>query len=248
VITEGFVIGVDDTDSAESGGTGALVRALGAKARADGIGDPEGVTRHALWTSDKVHSTGDNQCYALVLRTDRSVLDVEDFVVDFVRAEAEREADPGIAILSRHSDMPHILAFGRRSQQELMRLDWAQTFSTEANVALRALGRERAGAVGALAAAGLRAGGGDGYFIDLEGLREIEGRITAGQIRELTAIEHVLDQDNAELDRDDLVETFNWVRPHLEDGQPVLHTTRSSEEPKLWLLNHRRPASATNED
>lgn len=248
MISEAYVIGIDDTDTAEAGGTGGLVRALAARARADGVGEPEGVTRHALWVSDKVPATKRNHCYALVLRSDRSVLDLEDYLVDFVRAEAEREADPGIAILSRHSDMPHVLAFGRRSQQELMRLDWAQTFSTESNVSLRALGRERRGSIGALAAAGLRAGGGDGYFIDLDGLRELEGRVTAGQIRTRTPIEHVLDQDGEELDRDDLVETFDWVRPLLEEGQPVLHATRSTEDRKLWLLDHRRPADAGEDD
>ena len=248
MISEAFVIGIDDTDTAESGGTGGLVRRLAAQARAEGAGEPEGVTRHALWVSEKVSATRHNHCYALVLRSDRSVLDVEDFVVDFVRAEAQRDADPGIAILGRHADMPHVLAFGRRSQQELMRLDWAQTFSTEANVSLRALGRDRQGSIGALAAAGLRAGGGDGYFIDLDGQRELEGRVTASQIRERTPIEHVLNEDGEELDRDDPVETFDWVRPHLEEGQPVLHATRSTEERKLWLLDHRRPADASDDD
>jgi tRNA(Ile2) C34 agmatinyltransferase TiaS len=248
MISEAFVIGVDDTDTAEAGGTGGLVRALGAQARTDGFGEPEGVTRHALWRSDKVAATERNHCYALVLRSERSVLDLEDYVVDFVRDAAEPAADPGIAIMSRHSDMPHVLAFGRRSQQELMRLDWAQTFSTESNVSLRALGRERRGSIGALAAAGLRAGGGDGYFIDLDGLRELEGRVTAGQIRERTVIEHVLDEAGEELDRDDVVETFDWVRPHLEEGQPVLHATRSTEDRKVWLLDHRRPAGADADD
>ena len=249
MISEAFVVGIDDTDTAESGGTGGLVRRLAAHACAEGAGEPDGVTRHALWVSDKVSATKRNHCYALVLRSDRSVLDIEDFVVDFVRAEAERDADPGVAILGRHADMPHVLAFGRRSQQELMRLDWAQTFSTEANVSLRALGRDRQGSIGALAAAGLRAGGGDGYFIDLDGLRDLEGRVTAGQIRERTSIEHVLDEGTARnLTADDPVETFDWVRPHLEEGQPVLRATRSTEERKLLLLDHRRPADASDDD
>ena len=134
------------------------------------------------------------------------------------------------SILGRHSDMPHILALGL-SQQELMRLEWARTFSAEANVSLRALGRDPHGL-------DRRAGGGDGYFIDLDGLRDLEGRVTAGEIRARTPIEHVLD-------RDDLVETFNCVRPHLEEGQPVLRATRSTDDRKLWLLDHRRPADTS---
>jgi cobalt-zinc-cadmium efflux system protein len=79
------------------------------------------------------------------------VNDIEDWLVRYVRQAAERRADPGIAILSRHSDMPHVLAFGRRSQNEVMKLDDASTFSAESNVRLRALGGRRLGSIGALA-------------------------------------------------------------------------------------------------
>jgi hypothetical protein len=206
VISEGFVIGLDDTDAAGRPGTGALARALARHAAAEAWGEVDGVTRHDLLQSEKVRATDGNHAYALVLRSTRSALDLEDDIVDFVRTHAAPGSDPGLAIMSRHSDMPHVLAFGRRSQQEVMRLEWAQTFATEANVALRALGAGRRGAVGALAAAGLRAGGNDGRFIDLPGIREVEGRVTAGQIRERTAVQAVLDEAGEPLDRDDLVE------------------------------------------
>ncbi|MEX2372859.1 MAG: hypothetical protein WD800_03580, partial [Dehalococcoidia bacterium] len=188
MISEQFVIGIDDTDAPDDpeAGTGALARALAASVQAAGWGQSLGVTRHQLIESDKVPATAENFAYAVVIQTVRSILDVEDDVVDFVREHASKAADPGVAILSRHSDMPHLLAFGRRSQSEVMRLDWAQTFANESNASLRALGAKRRGVVGALAAAGLRAGGQDGRFIDLPAIRDIEGRLTAGQIRERT--------------------------------------------------------------
>jgi hypothetical protein len=241
-ISEHYVIGLDDTDGEGVEGTGALARALAAHIQDSGWGRSTGVTRHQLWQSEKVAFTTGNHCYAVGIETDRNALDLEDDLVEWVRKAAAKNADPGVAIMSRHSDMPHVLAFGRRCQTELMRVDWAQTFSTESNVALRALGRKRLGAIGALAAVGLRGGGKDGRFIDLPSIRDLNGRVTAGNIRERTGVETVIDASGEPLDRDDLVETFGWLRPRLEDGKPVIHTVRSPEG-RWWLLADRAPGT-----
>lgn len=241
-ITEQYIVGLDDTDGTGVEGTGALARALAAHVADAGWGRSLGVTRHQLFDSEKLSYTTGNHCYAVGIETDRNALDLEDDLVEWVRKHAAKDADPGVAILSRHSDMPHVLAFGRRSQTEIMKLEWAQTFSTEANVALRALGRKRLGTIGALAAAGLRAGGRDGRFIDLPTIRDLNGRVTAGNIRERTGVEAVLDEAGEPLDRDDLVETFGWLRPRLEEGRPVIHTSRSPEG-RFWVVTDRRPSN-----
>jgi hypothetical protein len=243
VVSEQFTIGIDDTGDEEDRGTSHLARAWSDAIESEGFGQSLGVTRHQLWPSPKVASTGKNRALAIVIETDRTALDVEDSIVDFVRAHAARKANAAIAVLSRHSDMPHALAFGRRSQQELMKLKDAERYAAESNVLLRGLGGNRNGMIGALSAAGLRAGGKDGLFIQLDGLRALEGRITAGQIRVRTALESIIDEDTGEeLDRDDMIETFNWVRPRMTEDKPVLLTKRSPDEKKLWLPVDRRPA------
>jgi len=243
VVSELFTLGIDDTGEPDGQGTSQLVRAWSDAVESEGFGQSLGVTRHQLWPSPKVPSTGKNRSLAIVIETERTVLDVEDHIVDFVRTNAAHKANAAIAVLSRHSDMPHALAFGRRSQQELMKLADAERYAAEANVLLRSLGGNRNGMIGALAAAGLRAGGKDGLFIQLAGIRQIEGRVTAGQIRERTALESIIDEDTGEeLDRDDMIETFNWVRPRMTEDKPVLLTRRSPDE-KLWLPVDRKPAS-----
>jgi hypothetical protein len=243
VLTERFVVGVDDTDIEGSGGTGALVRALAARYVEEGLGESRGVTRHLLIDSPKVARTGDNCAYAVELQSDQSLNDIEDWLVRALRQAAERRADPGLAILSRHSDMPHLLAFGRRAQNEVMKLDDASTFSAESNVRLRALGGKRLGSIGALAAAGLRAGGGDGRYVDLTGLRELTGRMTAGQMRQTCPeLVRIIDEATGEpMDRDDLIDTGDWVRPRLAEGGPLVLARRSETERRLWLLVDRRP-------
>lgn len=239
-IREPFIIGVDDTDAEGSPGTGTLVRGLASHIGDEGWGVSLGVTRHELLRSEKLKDTGHNYCYALMIETDRSVLDLEDDLVGYLRRAAAPGSDPGLAIMSRHTDRPHVLAFGRRCQTEVMRLDWAQTFANEANVSLRGLGRDRRGAIGALAAAGLRAGGDDGRFIELRGIRGLEGRVTAGQMRERTAIDLVIDEAGEPIDRDDQIETFGWIRPRLEGGRSVVRCTQSTDDRRLWLPLDRR--------
>jgi tRNA(Ile2) C34 agmatinyltransferase TiaS len=244
VVSERFVIGIDDTDDENGRDTSTLARAWAAAIEDEGFGVTHGVTRHHLWPSPKVKATGQNRALAIAVETERTVLDLEDHVVDFVREHASSKANPAIGILSRHTDMPHALAWGRRAQQELLKLSDAERYATESNVLLRGLGGNRNGMIGALAAAGLHAGGKDGLFIQLAGIRELEGRVTAGQIRERTALEHVIDEDTGEeLDRDDQVDTGNWVRPRMIVDEPVLLTRRSPDEKKLWLTVDRRPAS-----
>ena len=244
MVHERFVIGIDDTDDQDGRGTSKLGRAWAAAIEAEGFGATRGVTRHQLWQSPKVDATNHNRAVAIAVETERTALDLEDHVVDFVREHASTEANPAIGILSRHTDMPHALAWGRRAQQELLKLADAERYATESNVLLRGLGGNRSGMIGALAAVGLHAGGKDGLFVQLAGIRELEGRVTAGQIRERSALVHVVDEDTGEeLDRDDLVDTGNWVRPRMTEDEPVLLTRRSPDEHKLWLPVDRRPSS-----
>jgi len=243
VLTERFVVGVDDTDTADSGGTGGLVRALAAAFVEEGLGESLGVTLHQLLDSPKIAKTNVNAAFAVELQTAQSLDDLEDWLVAYVRRHAARGADPGVVVLSRHSDMPHVLAFGRRSQQEVMKLEDAGTFAAESNVRLRALGNKRLGSIGALAAAGLRAGGKDGRFIELRGLRDLEGRMTAGQIRTASEVQHILDEESGEeLDRDDTVDTLGWIRPRVVEGDAIVYTRRSPDERRLWLPVDRAPA------
>jgi hypothetical protein len=235
VIHEWFVIGLDDTDAAGVPGTGTLARKLVERIESDGFGTSLGVTRHKLWDGHGVKATDTNVAYALALETERDVLDVEDLAIDFVRSGAAREANPGVAVLSRHSDIPHANAFGFRAQTSLLNVGEAERYAAEANVLVRGLGGSRAGMIGALAAAGLRAVGRDGRFSELRGIRKLTGRVTAGEIRITTPIEHIIDEDGYELDRDDPIDTFDWIRPRVEEGAPILRVRRSPENRHLWL-------------
>jgi len=219
-ISEWFVIGVDDTsDNSKEidADTADFMRQLSIELTNTNWGLVEGIKLH----------------------TARSILDLEDFLVDKLRANSASGSDPGLAILSRHSDMPHVLAFGRRTQTEIMRLDWAQTFSTESNVTLRAMGAKRNGSVGSLAAAGLRAGGDvQARFIQIPGLTELNGKVSAGEIRKSSQLQRLLNVEDEQIDRDDIIdlgEGMPTLKPHLEFGEPIVRFHQHDDDRRLWL-------------
>ena len=241
-ISEWFVIGVDDTsDNSKEidADTADFMRQLSIELTNTNWGLVEGITRHPLFSSPKISSDGSNISYAIKLHTARSILDLEDFLVDKLRANSASGSDPGLAILSRHSDMPHVLAFGRRTQTEIMRLDWAQTFSTESNVTLRAMGAKRNGSVGSLAAAGLRAGGDvQARFIQIPGLTELNGKVSAGEIRKSSQLQRLLNVEDEQIDRDDIIdlgEGMPTLKPHLEFGEPIVRFHQHDDDRRLWL-------------
>ncbi len=98
-----------------------------------------------------------------------------------------------------------------------------QTFALaeRAGVRLRGLGGTCQGIIGALASVGQCAGGNDGRFLDLPGLRLLHGCVGRQRYEELgIRIEHctpdVSPGDN------DKYETLDWVRPRLIGGEAVL--------------------------
>ena len=243
MVSERFIIGLDDTDILGGRGTSRIVREWTEVIESEGFARTNGITRHQLLKSTKIKATTHNRSVAVAIETDRTVFDIEDHLVQLVREHASGKANPAIAILTRHTDMPHVLAWGRRCQQEILKLVDAERYATESNVLLRGLGGNRNGMIGALAAVGLHAGGKDGVFIQLAGIRDLNGCITAGEIRERTALRHVIDEETGEeLDRDDLIDTGDRVRPRMIEGEPVLLTRSSRSDRKLWFTIDRELA------
>ena len=99
---------------------------------------------------------------------------------------------------------------------------------------LRGLGGNRNGMIGALAAVGLRAGGGDGIFVHIDGLEGLKGDQSAGDIRNNSALHHIVDiSSGEELDRDDMVKIDSYLRPNLINGGPTQYVQLIANS-KVW--------------
>ncbi|MCJ7726722.1 MAG: hypothetical protein MUP76_10090, partial [Acidimicrobiia bacterium] len=159
---ERIVVGIDDTDMPGTPGTGRLARLLGGLLEESAAGRVCGVTRHQLFEGPGVPKTSHNSAAAILLADADPAL-AESLGVEFLLEHAADGSDPGIAVLVGRPS-PEVLSLARRTQRELVQRSEAEEAAADAGIRLRGLGGTNDGVIGALAAAALRADGGDGRF------------------------------------------------------------------------------------
>jgi tRNA(Ile2) C34 agmatinyltransferase TiaS len=177
-------IGLDDTDTLETRGTGHLARQIAAALAVDYT--VLGVVRHQLLRDPRVPCTKNNSSAAILLDGDRAASSAE--LTERLRAmmldDFRPGSDPGLCVASL---VPEAVAeFGRRTQRELVTQDEARALAAAHSIPLLGLGGDENGVIGALAAVGLAASGDDGRYVlvgrlrDLAGLQPVSALLEAG--------------------------------------------------------------------
>jgi tRNA(Ile2) C34 agmatinyltransferase TiaS len=209
-------VGLDDTDTLESRGTGHLARHIAAT-----IGQDYrvlGVTRHQLLLDPRVPCTKKNSCAAIVLEVNgQPDLDhLKERVQKLMLDSFEPGSDPGLCIAPT---VPQAISqFGRRAQQQLVTKAEAEALAAAYGLSLLGLGGDCGGVIGALAAVGLAATGEDGRYVSVGRSRELSGLQSVATIMQagVAAVRTVDGQGVS----DGLVQT-DKLRPARRGGQAV---------------------------
>src|SRR5512136_2340049 len=166
-------IGLDDTDTLESRGTGHLARQIAAALAADYV--VLGVVRHQLLRDPRVPCTKNNSSAAILLDGDCTATTAE--LTERLRVmmldDFQPGSDPGLCVANTVPQA--VVEFGRRTQRELVTQDEARALAAAHSIPLLGLGGDENGVIGALAAAGLAASGEDGRYVLVGRLRELAG-------------------------------------------------------------------------
>ncbi|MCJ7660694.1 MAG: hypothetical protein MUO67_16215 [Anaerolineales bacterium] len=165
-------IGLDDTDNAESRGTGSLARQIANDLAADFA--VLGVTRHQLLEDPRVPCTKRNSCAAIHLDSD----DVDEGALvsrvrEIMTSDFQPGSDPGLCVATYVPNA--IIAFGRFTQVQLVTQQCARSLAADHDIQLLGLGGDEDGVIGALAAIGLAAQGDDGRYVQVGTVRELTG-------------------------------------------------------------------------
>jgi len=175
-------IGMDDTDNAQSRGTGHIARAI-AKILAVDFG-LVGVVRHQLLFDPRIRYTAHNSSKSVILDANGKV-DLADLAKRIGRLmldDFQEGSDPGVCVAR---DVPEeVVQYGRRAQQELITQDEARALAAKHDIPLLGLGGDEGGVIGALAAVGLAASGNDGRFMMVGRLRELKGLLPVPAVLE----------------------------------------------------------------
>lgn len=237
-------VGLDDTDNLESRGTGWLSRQLGKRICSEFPGvHLRGVTRHQLLIHPDIPYTSHNSSACLDLLFDEGLSDrFFTFVTDFIASSSAPGSDPGVCIAIADRVTKILQSFGLAAQKEVLTKSFAAGIAEDEDVFLQELGGTGQGIIGALSAVGLRATGNDGRFIALQGIRELEGVVSVGDLLANSGISRVLDESGVDLPADAVVNTFDWVRPGLLQDEPVFYVRPdTSGSSGIWVpLNGRK--------
>jgi hypothetical protein len=234
-----FLIGIDDTDAAESIGTGALARELNGRLERQLGAVPRGITRHQLFVHPDIPYTSHNSSACLAVDCDAPLARLAAECRELLTALFHPGADPGLCLAA-----PEMLAaaklvdFGRRAQRQVVARAEAEALARAHDVLLEPLGGSGLGVIGALAGGALRASGDDGRFVSLPGARQIAGTRTVAELRARVGIDAVVDAAGADLAPGERIDTRGWVRPELRGGRVVLPVERDGDG---WAVARKKP-------
>lgn len=217
-------VGLDDTDTITSRGTGHLARRIAVT-----LSDSYvllGVTRHQLLLDPRVPYTAKNSSAAIVLQRNGrpEPSDLTRRIICVMREYFNPGSDPGLCIAARVPEA--VSAFGRRAQQDVVTQEEARSLAAAHAIGLIGLGGSEDGVIGALAAVGLAAAGDDGRYVmvdrsrELTGLQSVDAVLAAG-------IADVRAMDGRSV-TDGLVLT-DKLRPARRSAQPIAFVEWCSE-------------------
>ncbi|MEJ2754185.1 MAG: ABC transporter substrate-binding protein [Chloroflexota bacterium] len=221
-----YIIGLDDTDNAESRGTGHLARFM-AEVLAQNF-RVHGVTRHQVLEDERVPMTAKNSCAGIILEgAAHSLGEIALYARKVMLDDFQPGSDPGLCVAG---EVPsEIIAYGRKVQREFITQTLPRALADTHSLHLEGLGGDEDGVIGALAAVGLAAHGSDGRYVMIGSIRELEGLQTVDAVLEagISAIQTLSGQPVTE----GLI-LSDKMRPARRNGQPVLFVEREDDH---WL-------------
>ena len=226
-----YLIGIDDTDNADSRGTGFRARDLGARLGEAGLAETKGITRHQLFVHPDIPYTSHNSSACLDVQLQGGSLEaLTDFCRDYLAAESAEGSDAGLCVAAWEAVSDAVTDFGRSAKQAVVTREQAQALAACAAVHLEGVTGDHMGVIGALSAVGLRRGGHDGRFIWLQGVRELSGTARAGFLLDATGIDSVETVDGRPVPREAEILVDPWPRPVLLNGKAVLLTRETQQK------------------
>ena len=215
-------VAIDDTDTLESRGTGYLARGLGIRLVSLGGTESLGITRHQLLVDPRIPYTSHNSSACIALRTSRTLDTVATAAAEELEQHAADGSDPGLCVIRAADVSPEVVAFGGRAKRELVTAAEARRLASARGAILTSHGGTGLGIIGALAAVGLRAGGNDGRFLELRGIRALSGTVSVAELR-LSGIDtFAADGRPVRLDGSERIDVGDWCRPVLLGGLATL--------------------------
>lgn len=235
-------IGIDDTDILEGPGTGKVARGVATRLEELGMGRHRGVIRHQLLVDPRIPYTSHNSAKCVLFETALPADTFRQPCIDYLAEHFQPGSDPGLCICEPGQVNQELEDYGASAQREYLSKKQAYELARKLGVFLIELGGTGDGVIGALAAAGLSAAGNDGRYVHLRGIKEIDGMITAGQVKERTDTVCIVDDRGQMVPDTALIDSLGWLRPSRINGEPKLRVCleRDGDGREVWKPIERK--------
>ncbi|MDN7025598.1 ABC transporter substrate-binding protein [Methanoculleus sp. FWC-SCC1] len=214
-------LGIDDTDTPESRGTGRLARMIAAElAETYRI---SGVTRHQLYVHPDIPYTSHNSAAVIHIEgaANGSLHEIFTAAREMIRADFIDGSDPGICIAADTRAAPDLLSFGMRAKSSVVTQKEARSLARQAGITLEGLGGTNDGVIGALAGVGLAASRNDGRFVVRGDTRDLSGSQTVAALLG-GGVDSVMTAGGLPV-TEGVVELRKFPKPALRQGRAVLY-------------------------
>jgi hypothetical protein len=155
---------------------------------------------------------------------------------EFLHHDSAPGSDAGLCVAARPQVGGSVIAFGERAKTSIVSVADAEALAAADRMHLEPLTGTGIGVIGALAAVGLRAGGNDGRFLWLPGLREMAGVHRVSALRQQLQLDAIETEDGRAVADHQRVALGDWARPLLRNGRSVLIVRESQGEDHEWIV------------
>ena len=213
-------LGIDDTDTLESRGTGRLARMIAAElARSYTV---TGVTRHQLYVPPSIPYTSHNSCAVIHIQgaDNGAGADLFSEAKELMLSAFVEGSDPGICVATEVEIGDDIRAFGYLAKKNIVTQGQARGLARAAGIRLEGLGGAEDGVVGALAGIGLASSANDGRIIIKDATRSLQGTQSVDAIL-ACGVDRGMTRDGAAVD-EGIVALRKFPKPAFIGGKAIL--------------------------
>ena len=174
-------VGIDDTDTLDSRGTGRLARNIAAKLSEKH--EIFGVTRHQLFVHPDIPFTSHNSC--AVIHVDATETELEEIFLrtkTLMLEDYVEGSDPGLAVATADQIGSALVAFGLDAKTLILTQERAREVAASTKIRFEGLGGNEGGVIGAIAGLGLAFLKNDGRFLLKGKNRELSGTHTVQEV------------------------------------------------------------------
>lgn len=223
-----ILISIDDTDNANTLGTGHLAAKFARLIETRGWGKPSFITRHQLYVHPEIPYTSHNSamCFSAVIDPECRDALIEE-ATRLIVQESAPGSDPGLCVVpvASVSDTSALVSFGQAAKGSVLTKSDAYDLAQQLGIHLSEHGGTGQGVIGALAGAGLRLGGNDGRVRGGQMPPPGVTRLTVRTLLTLPEVDAVQTRDGAPLPDDAEVQLGDKIKTVMIGGRSTLLVT-----------------------